>query len=262
MRDTARRPLTARSVIASTLLGVDPPRLPALALVRSGELFGLREGATRTALSRMTAAGEVVAEDGSYTLAGRLLARHGRQQEARRPATPAGDAWDGTWILAIVTPDRRSAPDRAAFRSAARELLLAEVREGVWARPGGIDAVRSATAAGTVSDQSTWVHGARPDHVAPFVEAFDLPAWNDIANELISEMQRAQPSLDERSVDAVATTFVTSAAVLRHLLADPALPPELLPPDWAGDALRRAFDRFDSAFKATWREWYRKFRTV
>ena len=62
IRDTTRRPLTARSVIASTLLGVDPPRLPALALVRSGELFGLREGATRTALSRMAANGEVVAD--------------------------------------------------------------------------------------------------------------------------------------------------------------------------------------------------------
>ena len=43
-RDIGGRPLTARSVIASTLLGVDPPRLPTQALVRSGELFGLSEG--------------------------------------------------------------------------------------------------------------------------------------------------------------------------------------------------------------------------
>ena len=33
-----------RHLIASTLLGVDPPRLPTLALVRSGELFGLYHG--------------------------------------------------------------------------------------------------------------------------------------------------------------------------------------------------------------------------
>ena len=78
-------PLTARSVVASNLLGVDPPRLPAAALVACGELFGLRPGATRTALSRMTAAGEVVAEDGHYALAGPLLERHARQQQARRP---------------------------------------------------------------------------------------------------------------------------------------------------------------------------------
>ena len=64
-----RRALTARSVIASTLLGVDPPRLPTLALVRSGELFGLSEGATRTALSRMAAAGEVEADGTGYRLA-------------------------------------------------------------------------------------------------------------------------------------------------------------------------------------------------
>ena len=38
------RPLTARSVVASTLLGTDPPRLPVAFLVRTGALFGLAEG--------------------------------------------------------------------------------------------------------------------------------------------------------------------------------------------------------------------------
>uniref|UniRef100_UPI003525AB94 PaaX family transcriptional regulator C-terminal domain-containing protein n=1 Tax=Streptomyces sp. PU_AKi4 TaxID=2800809 RepID=UPI003525AB94 len=31
------------------------------------------------------------------------------------------------------------------------------------------------------------------------------------------------------------------AAVVRHLLADPVLPPALLPADWPGDALRSAY---------------------
>jgi len=37
-------------VIASTLLGMHPPVLAAQVLVRSGELFGIAEGTTRTAL--------------------------------------------------------------------------------------------------------------------------------------------------------------------------------------------------------------------
>ncbi len=257
MRDTSRRPLTARSVIASTLLGVDPPSLPALALVRSGELFGLREGATRTALSRMASAGEVVAHDGHYVLAGDLLDRHARQQAARRPRPRA---WDGTWALALVTPERRSAPDRAAFREAALRLALAEVREGIWSRPDDLDPDRSPAARRVVDSQVVWVRGARPDDIEPFVGAFDLDEWADHARSLIAEMEAAQPGLDRREIRVVADTFVLSAAVLRHLLADPTLPAALLPGNWPGAELRARFDRFEEAFKETWRTWYRSFR--
>jgi phenylacetic acid degradation operon negative regulatory protein len=50
---------------------------------------------------------------------------------------------------------------------------------------------------------------------------------------------------------------VLSAAVLRHLLADPVLPDELLPADWPGLALRREYDPYDVAFKDAWRAWFR-----
>lgn len=265
INDPSRRPLTARSVIASTLLGVDPPRLPALALVRSGELFGLREGTTRTALSRMAAAGEVLADDAHYVLAGHLLDRHARQQQARatspflRSGDEAVDDWDGTWVLALVNPERRSAAARTSFRAAAHTLKLAELREGVWARPDDLDG-RTTPSRVTVDAQVTWARGVRPDDVAVFVDAFDLPAWARTAHALIAEMQDAQPALDARSVDALADTFVVSAAVLRHLVADPSLPRALLPPGWPGDDLRQVYDRFESAFKATWTGWYRNFR--
>lgn len=257
MSDDPRPPLTARSVIASTLLGVDPPRLPALALVRSGELFGLREGATRTALSRMAAAGEVVADDAHYALAGPLLDRHRRQQAARHPERPP---WDGTWVLALVTAQRRSAPDRAAFRDAARRLKLAEVRGGVWSRPDDLDRFPGRRGPqATVDAQASWVRGARPDDIGPFVDAFGVHGWAATARSLIEEMDRGRAAL-AHGADALPTTFVTSAAVLRHLVADPTLPPELLPADWPGDRLRADYDGFDAAFKATWRDWFRTFR--
>lgn len=253
-----RRPLTARSVIASTLLGVDPPRLPTLALVRSGELFGLREGATRTALSRMTAAGELVVDDGHHALAGPLLERHARQRRARRSGPPAD--WDGSWLLLVVTAERRPAAERATFRARARRLGLAELREGVWVRPedGHVEAAGGLSG---LADQAVVVRGARPEPVGRFVDAFDLAGWRAVAEDLIAEMAGAQPALDERRIEAVADGFVTAAAVLRHLVADPALPTSLVPEDWPGSALRDAFDRFDAAFKATWRAWYRSFRS-
>lgn len=257
MRET-RRPLTARSAIASTLLGVDPPRLPARALVRSGELFGLSESATRTALSRMAAAGEVVADDGGYALVGPLLDRHARQQSARAAGPQRRSAWDGTWVMALVTGERRAAADRASFRAAATRLHLGEVREGVWARPDDVDFENRRTDLDVVEEQATWVRGARPDDPATFLSAFDLDAWADGARSLIDEMRASQPALDAGDTSVLGPTFVTAAAVLRHLVADPDLPDELLPGEWPGRDLRTTFDTFDRAFKATWRAWYRQ----
>jgi phenylacetic acid degradation operon negative regulatory protein len=255
-RDIERRPLTARSVIASTLLGVDPPRLPTLALVRSGELFGLSEGATRTALSRMAAAGDVVADGSGYRLAGSLLDRHARQQSARDPRPRA---WDGTWELAIVPDGRRTAAERVRLREAARRLRLAEVREGCWARPDNLDPARAPAERDVVDAQCLIVGGARPDDPDAFLAAFDPDRWADDARVLLAEMERAQPFLDDRDPGALADTFHVDAAVVRHLLADPTLPAALEPTDWPAAALREAFARFDTGFKATWRAWHRGF---
>jgi len=93
------KPLTARSVLASTMLGVTPPRLSTRVLVRSGELFGVGESATRTALSRMVAAGEVAPDGDGYRLAGPLVVRRARQDRSRRGDTVS---WNGAWVLVIV----------------------------------------------------------------------------------------------------------------------------------------------------------------
>src|SRR4051812_48794461 len=135
----AERPLTARSVIASTLLGTAPPTLPGRLLVRAGALFGITEGTVRTALSRMVAAGELTADDGDYTLAGGLVARQQRQSESRRADVRT---WDGTWTTAVVHSESRSSAERGELRTAATALRLAELREGVWLRPDNLDAAR------------------------------------------------------------------------------------------------------------------------
>lgn len=249
------RPLTARSVIASTLLGVDPPRLPTLALARSGELFGLSEGATRTALSRMAAAGEVVSDGDHYRLAGRLLERFRRQQDAREPRA---HAWDGTWRLLVVNGERRPARERAEFRNAARSLRLGEVREGLWARPDNVD-LDGSDAFATVDGAGSWVRGARPENPTEFAAPFDVDGWSERARELMRSMAQWQGALDDAETQALAPAFLVDAAAIRHLTADPLLPAELLPDDWPGDAFRAAFRAFDDGVTETWRRWYRTF---
>lgn len=245
-----RAPLTARSVIASTLLGVDPPRLPSRVLVRSGELFGIAEGTTRVALSRMVAAGELRSGDGAYHLSGRLLERQARQAVSRAAATTG---WDGTWRLAVVTAERRPAAERAELRDAMRDLRMAELREGVWLRPDNL----AARALPEVAGRCLWL-AATPEGPATLAASvWDLAGWARHAQRLRTEMDDVFADLDAGRTDALAPAFVLSAAVLRHFQADPLLPAELLPDGWPGAALRVEYDRYDAAFLAVWRAWFR-----
>lgn len=249
------RPLTARSVIASTLLGMDPPRLPVQALVRSGELFGVAAGTTRVALSRMVAAGELTADDGTYHLAGPLLSRHVRQQASRRAAR---GRWDGTWEQWVVVAERRSAADRSRFRHAVAQLRLAELREGVWLRPANLDPDRSPESA-AVAAEHTDRFVVRPDvdGAALAGRLWELDAWARRARDLQAALVDGRPALDAGDTSALAPTFVLAAAVLRHFQSDPLLPEELLPAGWPGPALREEYEGFVAAFQATWRAWYR-----
>jgi len=234
------RPLTARSIIASTLLGVRPPRLPARALVASGRLFGIAEGTVRTALSRMVTAGELATDGGAYELAGPFLLRRERQDESLAGAV---GPWDGSWELAVVDAERRTAADRVALREAMRALRLAELREGVWLRPANLDPDRLPEARAVVDAQCTTMPARPRDDLAR--RLWDLRAWADRAIELTDEV--AADGFDD-----LARSFVRSASVLRHLQTDPLLPDPLLPPDWPGTRLRSVYGGYDAAFKAAW----------
>ena len=248
-------PLTARSVVASTLLGMRPPRLPARILVRSGELFGIAEGTTRVALSRMQQAGELVPVDGAYELAGHLLDRQARQEQSRAARTRD---WDGRWEMAVVERGKRPAEARDSLRAAARALRLAELREGVWLRPDNLDPDRSSVDRRVLGQQcQTFVAQPVDDPTRLASNLWRLDAWAEEALRLRVEMQRSVEALEAGDLAALAPGFVVAAAVLRHFQADPLLPTELPPDDWPGSSLRADFDRYDAAFRGVWRSWYR-----
>ncbi|MER7366279.1 PaaX family transcriptional regulator C-terminal domain-containing protein [Nonomuraea wenchangensis] len=231
-----RNTLSARSAVLSALLGSHPPRLPARHLVRIGALFGVAEGTVRVALSRMVAAGDLVQENGFYTLSPRLVERQARQDESRDPHVRP---WDGTWEVAVVTAERRAPADRAALRHAMTALRLAELREGTWMRPANL--VRP-TWPEVVTAQCTLIDG-RP-HGDPTPLLWDLDGWAAEARRLEGALERV-----EGLADGLAEGFLVSAAVLRHLLADPLLPPELLPAGWPGAELRARYDAFDARYR-------------
>ncbi len=227
------RPLTARSVILSILLGSHPPFLAVSSLVRTTELFGISEGTTRVALSRLAADGDVVAEGGAYRLSSRLVNRQQRQDQGVHPQTRP---WRGGWELAIAKPTVRGAADRAALRGDMLGLRLAELRPGVWTRPRNL--LRDWPEAVCLRVwQSETRSGFDGEHSAQMAATlWPLPTWATRAEVLIDALHA--------SVNP-AQRFVVAASIVRHFRDDPVLPAALLPRRWPGTRLRRAYDSYE-----------------
>ena len=239
------RPLSARSVVASVLLGTHPPRLSAATLVELCSRFGISGGTTRVALSRMVAAGELAAEDGHYRLTGEeLLSRQRAPDDALDP--PAGPC-TGDWRMAVVVSSGRAAAERLELRRAFADARFALWREGVWLRPDNL--VRPA---GTLPDEGPvrWLR-SRPDDdpVTLAGELWDLPGWSERGEMLLAVAPEEPGDLVASPPEWAAGVFAAAAATLRHLRTDPLLPEALLPPGWPADRLRARYARYLSAIQ-------------
>jgi phenylacetic acid degradation operon negative regulatory protein len=217
-------------------------------LVAMASLFGISDGAARTCLWRMVSNGELTSEDGTYALAGRLLERRQRVDEASRIDDAAGSPWDGTWELAVVSLDRRSAADRLALRKAATALHLAELREGIWIRPDNLDRDRLPTLRAVLDRQCVHFHDAATDIPAETVRSlFSLDDWVADARRFTHAM-RDEIDTEAVGADDFAYQFALSVAVVRHLQLDPLLPAELIPEEWPGHDLRSTYRSFYAVF--------------
>jgi phenylacetic acid degradation operon negative regulatory protein len=244
---TSGRPLSARSVMASLLLG---RRSGARNrdLIRWCGLFGISPGTARVALHRMTAASELRRDGDRYELVGNLARRREEQEAA---LVPDRRPWDGGWRMAVAVGSARAAPVRAEMRTAFRRARLAEWREGVWLRPDNVEILEDPRAA--------WVD-ARPDGdpVALAAGLFGPAEWNRDAASLLDRLSSETARLEHDADDAIASAFLAGAATLRHIRSDPQLPDELLPGDWLGGALRAQYVHYESEFSAVARDWFRR----
>jgi len=210
-------------------------------LVRVAALFGINENQARVALSRMAARGEVLADGaGTYTLAGRLLDRAGRLAVSRRATT---GRFDGAWHVVVVCATGDSASVRSQRRAAFRAARLGELRDGLWLRPANLDVTLDAVEQSSVVRLLAVPDGDQRDLAW---RTFDLAGWARRAAIL-------RDSLDIETLDgpgSLASGFVRSAEVLRHLQRDPLVPETLLGEQWPGAALRARYEEFDAAYRA------------
>ena len=256
-RDTAMelrddtRPLTRPLVVRQ-----HPARRPPVPPARrgpwcaSGALFGIAEGTARTALSRMVAAGELVADDGGYALAGPLLERQARQDAAGRRLRLVGRA-TGSW------PSSRPSAGRPADRAA--------LRAGHAAAPPGRAARRRVAAARTTSTRSALPDAAGggrrpvPGHHRPTrATAVAGPALGP--RRLGGTGRALRTELDGPAAAPRAERRDVLAPGLRAVGGGPPpppgrsarCPPSCCPPTWPGPRLRAVYERYDAAFKAAW----------
>ena len=233
--------LTARSVLASALLGVDPPELPVSYLVRLSGLFDVNENRARVALSRMVAAERsprteraITACRGTCSIAS--VARWPARPDGRGPGAGTGTSW---W-----SPRTGSPPEVRNRRRRSLSLArLAELREGVWLRPDNLDLVLPEEV-----DLDVLHLRSRVDDDAALMRRLWEPERRAAgADELITLLDRHPPN----DWADLAPCFEIGAAVVRHFQADPLLPRQLLPASWPGERLRRTYD-----------EWYRRYRRL
>jgi len=238
------RPLTARSLLASMLLGSHPPRLPVRVLVAAAGLFGITDGSARTALSRMVAAGDIRMNDGWYELEADLLARQ-RRQDRGRSGEPEVH-WNGQWHTAIVTADRRPATERAYSRTVLTEAHLAELREGVWIRPETSELTSPLLDLG----EHGWIFGTTTFRRLPDpAELWDLAGWMKRAHGLNDAIDDLLPALEAGNRSSLPRGFLVAAAGLRLFRDDPRLPRELLPQGWPRADFQERYDRFDRSYR-------------
>ncbi len=228
------KPLPARSVVLSLLLGSHPDRLSPAQLTRAGEHFGIPSPTLRVALTRAVAAGDLVRTDGDYTLGERLVRRQRRQDEA---VEDAETDWDGTWEMAAVVVTGRPGPERAALRELLTAHRLAELREGLWVRPANLRRPRR-----YADDPVLTTFTGRPDGDPAAVAArlWDLDGWAAEGRRWVDRLERTRDP---------ALRLAAAAHLVRHLAGDPLLPTALLPADWPGAALRSTYAAYQAELR-------------
>ncbi len=224
------QPLSMRSVLLSTLLGSNPPRLRAAQLIAMASVFGFSAAQAESSLAVLAATGDVTIENHRYRLGPRLARRQRRQDQTRTdPRLP----WGGRWAMVVLDRGSEDLENADELRRELLGLQFALWREGVWLRPDNLG-LRHVPM--LQQHATTWVTDApnNLDGRSLVARLWDLNAWAGRAELLLEALPQALDLIDGLPV-AIAT--------IGHLTRDPLLPDGLSPKGWPSQTLRKEFAR-------------------
>ena len=144
--------------------------------------------------------------------------------------------------MAIVTSTTRQLAERVALRKSMVRHRMGELREGVWMRPDNL----SRELDGIIAEQCEFFVSHHSDSSSLAASLWDLPGWAAEAGRLLTVLDEAE---------SLTQGFIATAEAIRHLLLDPYLPDELLPPGWPGDRLRERYTDFNANYSERLRKY-------
>jgi phenylacetic acid degradation operon negative regulatory protein len=213
-------------------------------IVEALRLVGFEEKAARQALTRTANAG---------LLAPRRVGRRTRWHltpAAHDALTAAGNRlfaasperdWNGDWLLLLTSVPEHHRPLRHRLRTSLSWAGFGSLGPGVWLSPHPSHAAEARRVLASLGEQvqATLLH-ARLDDAAER-QALVTQAWD------VAELDRQYRAFLDRFSGVRPDSPGRALAELAHLLyqwrrlllADPGLPPQLLPPQWSGERARR-----------------------
>jgi phenylacetic acid degradation operon negative regulatory protein len=258
--------LPAQSFILDLLSTLRRGTMPVSALVEAGALFGVEGNATRVALARLVASGQVVSDErGRYRLGAGMWAQ--RRVGAWRQLDDEARRWSGAWIGIHAGPVARvrARRDRQGREWALRLLGFRHLTSGLAVRPDnlrrGIDALRGELVA----------QGLPPGDLVFVVSAFDAVTeararalWDVAGLRATYRSMRAQLAKSARRLDrleareAMVESFRLGGRVIRQLVLDPRLP-EAICPGAEREALRAALQQYDRLGRVAWAAFLKRY---
>jgi phenylacetic acid degradation operon negative regulatory protein len=223
---------------------------------------GFETKAARQALTRTAAAG--------------LLTPHRVGRRTRWQLTPAGHDsltaakhrllapgpepdWNGDWLILLTTVPEHHRNLRHQLRTSLSWAGFGSLGPGVWISPHPTHAAEARQVLGSLGEpvHGTLMHARLddPDERHRLV----TQAWTvaDLEAQYRAFLNHFTPIHPDTPGDALAHLTHLVYQWRRLLLADPGLPPTLLPPDWSGEQARHLLLDRHARWNPRARDWWR-----
>jgi phenylacetic acid degradation operon negative regulatory protein len=263
-------PLNPRSLLFTLYgdyvrpLGHDGVRVGAL--VRLAAELGVGDNALRSALSRITREGWLLARRNGGPPRYGLSARGDEliEEGTRRIYGHHRAAWDGRWLLVSYSLPEPRRGQRDRLRQGLSFLGLGSLGNGLFVTPHDLrEPVRDLIRRSGVEADVTMHHGTLEwpaDPAQVVARAWDLAGLGARYAEFLARLdaERAAAGSDALSDrDAFRRRFLLTHEFRRFPFSDPDLPDALLPDRWVGAAARAAFLDHNAALRPAAERFYR-----